>query len=471
MQVTLSTLQPNPLRDFSIDPIDPKNVALLKDSIAEHGFWGGVACRQLPDGTLEIAAGHHRIQAAIEAGMTTADLYVRREVPDDEMLRLYATENATQRGNTTTALAGTVASAVRFLAKAILTGVSHKFVRNQHAQEIIEGRLTSESGIGEGLITDFLHDVPGVNVSAVRQQLANLKASGAYARIMANVEAELAEEAALAQAEADAATAEQARLEHEHREAEARAAQAEADRVEALARAQAAAEAKARQEEEAKAQAAEAARQQAEAEAKEASTQQAAATTRQAQASSKQAQAAKATESAKKAATTAATRPRTFDFEGVAQHLKNTLQVEVFRKIVTGAGVQPFLAVEDQAALAKHLVEHAAQHGIEISGVYIRDHIMSLLFQSRTTARAATKAEADAALRAEIVNRIDRWQRDFLHHVYAAITATERLKEIAEEWKRTRPQDDHLPLPTDFRRGITDMRKVLDSIIQALHNA
>src|SRR5262252_1692373 len=118
MLVELEKLKPNPMRDFTIDPIDPDIVATLKDSIQEHGFWGGVVCRQRADRTLEIGAGHHRIQAALEAGIMQADLFVRTdEVDDAEMVLLYATENGTQRGNTSTALAGTVASAVRFLTK------------------------------------------------------------------------------------------------------------------------------------------------------------------------------------------------------------------------------------------------------------------------------------------------------------------------------------------------------------------
>lgn len=44
------------------------------------------------------------------------------------MIRIYAVENATQRGNTSTAMGGSVASAIRFLAKIILTGNCQKFL-------------------------------------------------------------------------------------------------------------------------------------------------------------------------------------------------------------------------------------------------------------------------------------------------------------------------------------------------------
>ena len=105
MRVNLRSLQPNPMRDFTIDPIDAEVVESLTASIHDYGFWGGIACRALDDGTLQIAAGHHRIEAALAAGVTEADVFVRNDITDAEMVWIYGTENATQRGNTSTALA------------------------------------------------------------------------------------------------------------------------------------------------------------------------------------------------------------------------------------------------------------------------------------------------------------------------------------------------------------------------------
>src|SRR5262249_24797818 len=113
MRVNLLTLQDHPRRDFRLDPINAAHVEQLRASIREHDFWGGVACRQLEDGTLQIAAGHHRVYAARAEGMTEADLFVSpRPVSDEEMARLYAQENATQRGVSTHALTGSVAAAL-----------------------------------------------------------------------------------------------------------------------------------------------------------------------------------------------------------------------------------------------------------------------------------------------------------------------------------------------------------------------
>jgi hypothetical protein len=62
----------------------------------------------------------NRIRAAISQGNETCRLYVGA-FTDEELIRAHARENATQRGDSSTAVAGSVASALRFVAKAILT--------------------------------------------------------------------------------------------------------------------------------------------------------------------------------------------------------------------------------------------------------------------------------------------------------------------------------------------------------------
>jgi hypothetical protein len=90
-------------------------------------------------------------------------------------------------------MAGTVASAIRFLAKEILTGgTSQEFLRSQRGRESLQGGLTSDRGLGEPIIAEFLHGIHGISAHVIRQQLANLKASGDYARLIAEVEAEIA---------------------------------------------------------------------------------------------------------------------------------------------------------------------------------------------------------------------------------------------------------------------------------------
>ena len=185
--VELSKLAPNPFRNFRVDPLDEANIGQLMDSISEYSFWGGVTCRKLKDGTYQIAAGHHRIEAAKRLGITDADIYVGK-FDDEQMIRIYAVENATQRGNTSTAMGGSVASAIRYIAKDLLVfGLNSQFWEPSERDQ----NQPDPSNLGEPIITTFLHDVPGINKSTVTSALKQIKASGEYAAIIAEVQAEL----------------------------------------------------------------------------------------------------------------------------------------------------------------------------------------------------------------------------------------------------------------------------------------
>src|SRR5262249_35937478 len=78
-----------------------------------------------------------------------------------------------------------------------------------------------------------------------------------------------------------------------------------------------------------------------------------------------------------------------FDFEGVARHLKNPHQIDVFRKCVTDEEVAPHLAVDQQAGLAERLVKLAEEEDRELSGALIRELI--------TTQIIGTKGQAEGA--------------------------------------------------------------------------
>jgi hypothetical protein len=81
-----------------------------------------------------------------------------------------------------TAQIGTVASALRYLAKEVIMGAAPRFGSRGDLADL-RARLV-KGGVGEPLIADFLADVPGVSKATVWQHLAILKASGDYALII-----------------------------------------------------------------------------------------------------------------------------------------------------------------------------------------------------------------------------------------------------------------------------------------------
>jgi ParB-like nuclease domain len=374
MQVNLKSLRPNPFRDFVVDPIDSDAVSKITDSINEDGFWGGVVARKNKSGELEIAAGHHRIEAAKQCGITVADIFVG-QIDDEAMIRIYARENSTQRGNGSTAVAGTVASAIRYLARQSLT-----FGREIASEK--RGAKVGDQGIGEPAISDFFKGQSGIGKSVVRQQLKNLKESGDYDRIIGEV---------IADVEAQQA-AELKRLEEQH---------APAEQIE-------------------------------EAQATVAKTK------------------TKATKVASKKK-----EDKTFDFEGVAKHLKKDAHVIAFRDVVTGPAVREFLLVENQAALAEQLVGAAKDAGVELTGFFIKDRVMSSIYGVQQVAKSAKKKLEST----DLIEKAKARQREFSRAAGTIFKKGGEISDMLVKW----PKDGPLfPVSDEFKQSMTKLANTVE---------
>lgn len=450
MIVNLRELKPNPFRDFTIDPIDTETIGRLRESIEEDGFWGGVVCRKV-NSHFEIAAGHHRVKAALDAGLTVADLFVG-DFDDAAMIRVYARENATQRGNSGTAMAGTVASAIRFLAKAVLTGTLSRFLESV-SEDHVRAHLTSERGLGQNVILQFLPRIPGITDYVVQQQLANLKASGDYARIIEGVKAEI-------ELEEQATAAALIQAERRRREAEEAARQAEKERKEADERARLAHEQAARHR-------AEEERQRAEAQAKLAEKRQREAEEEARRLGITHDRRIAASGMAKTASEKAASRPRTFDFEGVARYLKNANQIAAFREIVTGKGVAAYLPVDRQADLAAELVEVANrsdQNGKtrELSAAFIREQTLGLALKARDAQRRLTEHELLLAREREITLRFRHYQDQFVRALWSVNQAGVQMTELL----KSHPETEFPAFSPDFRTALEDAKRIVERLLE-----
>jgi len=111
VDIALELIRPNPFRDFDLHPVDEAQVGKLKESISADGFWTSVVARQV-GARYEIAFGHHRIEAARRLFWTTVPIEVRA-LPDWQMVRMLASENAMQRGTTAAASLDAIAAMAR----------------------------------------------------------------------------------------------------------------------------------------------------------------------------------------------------------------------------------------------------------------------------------------------------------------------------------------------------------------------
>jgi hypothetical protein len=283
-----------------------------------------------------------RVQAAsCTAVLNVPEASVQDDRDDAWMLEVYAGENFTQRGSNGLAEAGTVAGAVRWLAKAIITGGCNEFVTSSTLPEL-RGNLACQRGLGQRVIADFLSHVPGLDRNIINQHLANLKASSDYARIITEV----------------------------------------ADKV------------------------------------------------------LRDPPDVEASKTANQAAAQARERNGTctFDFQGVTQYLRNSHQIEVFRKVVTGKALRDALPVENQAPLAQHLVELAqSRKNAEVSGTFIREHVMALFLGAKDTSRKIDRETQQRLQEEDVRLKIHQYGRDMARSFRLIAATGLKMERLAKE--------------------------------------
>jgi len=194
MMVDLSKVDPNPFRDFTLDPLSPESVEKMEESISELGFWGGIAVRKAGD-RFQLAFGHHRLQALKNLGWTEADI---NEVnyDDDKMVSAMIKENLIQRENELTARNDAVAGVIRRLGYLLLTGSPNNYsemFESQKAFDVAKGTFLNGDGIGIDLIKKYQPIIP---IAAIRNALSSMKESGYYGTILNDIKVQIQQEIA-----------------------------------------------------------------------------------------------------------------------------------------------------------------------------------------------------------------------------------------------------------------------------------
>lgn len=93
IKVNLKDIQPNPYRNFDLYPISEEKVRSLTNSIKETGFWGNIIGRE-KGGKIEIAYGHHRLEALKKIFPPTKEIDISvKDYSDEEMIKVMADEN------------------------------------------------------------------------------------------------------------------------------------------------------------------------------------------------------------------------------------------------------------------------------------------------------------------------------------------------------------------------------------------
>jgi len=119
MRLKFKDVKPNPYRDLKANPLLKEKVAELKSSIETTGFWDNVVVRKAKNGDYQLAYGHHRVQAAIEAGLESADFIVK-DLTDALMIQIMDNENREVYASSPASMIEAVKAVVLALAEGVI---------------------------------------------------------------------------------------------------------------------------------------------------------------------------------------------------------------------------------------------------------------------------------------------------------------------------------------------------------------
>jgi hypothetical protein len=202
--VPLDQIVWNPWRDMKLHPINTdeakEHIRELRESIDDHGFFGGVKGRQ-SNGKIEIACGHMRIIAARKLGLESVPIFIG-DMDEDQMLRLMTDENATQSGSHPGAIMNEVAAITRRLVEVLLqpehfAPIGAKCFEGKLGYQQARGRLVArfndpdkDGGVGWLPILRFLGDGNEDRAHRTKRQvidaISSLKQANCYDDIVDN---------------------------------------------------------------------------------------------------------------------------------------------------------------------------------------------------------------------------------------------------------------------------------------------
>jgi len=117
MKVKVKDVSPNPYRNIEHYPLNKEKIIALTQSIEKTGFWDNLVAREL-DGKIQIAYGHHRIEALRLAEGFGYDFEFElpiKKIDNGTMIQIMANENMQEWSHSIGVIDETVKVAKEFL--------------------------------------------------------------------------------------------------------------------------------------------------------------------------------------------------------------------------------------------------------------------------------------------------------------------------------------------------------------------
>lgn len=164
-KIGLDRIEPNRWRRLDLDPIDPDRVKAIAKSYQDNGAFAPI-CGKWTGDKFELAAGHHRIEAAQFLGHKTIDAAVEN-YNDIDMWSVGSAENLTQRTDAIGASLDSCAGLIRLIARLVFNGRDDELAElvreppddcpevTGRPVETIRGHIESGRGVGRDTILNI----------------------------------------------------------------------------------------------------------------------------------------------------------------------------------------------------------------------------------------------------------------------------------------------------------------------------
>ena len=154
----------------------------------------------------------------------------------------------------------------------------------------------------------------------------------------------------------------------------------------------------------------------------------------------------------------------TFDFEGVAKHLKNPHQIDVFRETVLSDGIRPYLPKDNQAELAAHIAKLADAPGQELTGRFIRDNIVTLVIDSKRFQRHLDEETKERLRRDSITTQAFDAMGNFVSALHRLQGEGMRITKLVDKW----PQGQQFPVTSGFQEALRDSLTIINELLERI---
>lgn len=173
MKVKVKDVQPNPYRNIDHYPLNKEKIMALTKSIEKTGFWDNLVAREI-DGKIQIAYGHHRIEALRLAQGFGYDFEFDlpiKEIDNGTMIQIMANENMQEWGHDITVIDETVKVTKEFLESndAFIPGKNayHKKTNDRYKNQASGKDIADFLGWSDSKVTTSLRRIEAIESGKV----------------------------------------------------------------------------------------------------------------------------------------------------------------------------------------------------------------------------------------------------------------------------------------------------------------